>query len=420
MDSIEQFWYWQTSSWLNCQVAVTVLLRWYTSLKHNIMNVFIPRLWQACAVSLIKSSLNLSHNKLNWCNWFCVHVCVQRFMYKVSLINNTKSKPRQQARPHPDTPLVRFFFNRIDKIVRLRSIAIALLLCIALNPKRQISHCYFSMYVMTCLQQQFDTCLVLKPLWRPRDESLCWFAMLPACAIRIFNTDWRLLRLALLNSLLGQLKFGTFDERLCRNTVTSKLLFSDGGAGWGGDGMADVGGYGKAAPPTRGGLSNYRARPYWVRMTMLLLLTVGVCSLLSLRGFQHNCVVVEIHHQIGYVRRWRALVHLSLMSTLSWLLASLLVIRVMMCWCVVTVPRDWDEALCEKRLWQCWILYVLYIFIRVFFMTRGVAMDLLIVLQILAAHYMHSAISARLVVCVLDFKFVMAVVFSWMEPSRKM
>lgn len=32
--------------------------------------------------------------------------------------------------------------------------------------------------------------------------------------------------------------------------------------GWGGDGMGDSSGYGKAPAPSRGGMSNYRARPY--------------------------------------------------------------------------------------------------------------------------------------------------------------
>lgn len=37
----------------------------------------------------------------------------------------------------------------------------------------------------------------------------------------------------------------------------------DAGAGWGGDGsMGDGSGYGKAAPPSRGALNNYRSRPY--------------------------------------------------------------------------------------------------------------------------------------------------------------
>jgi len=34
--------------------------------------------------------------------------------------------------------------------------------------------------------------------------------------------------------------------------------------GWGGDGMGDSSGYGKAPAPSRGGLTNYRARPYWL------------------------------------------------------------------------------------------------------------------------------------------------------------
>jgi hypothetical protein len=52
-------------------------------------------------------------------------------------------------------------------------------------------------------------------------------------------------------------------KRVFRNTVVlKKFVFSDTGAGWGGDGMADAAGYGKAAPPTRGALSNYRSRPY--------------------------------------------------------------------------------------------------------------------------------------------------------------